>query len=84
MTLSTVTLQSAAGLSVTGTCSQLCSAAARARALTSLGGVQQLLGTPRFAEALDCSAVLAAVTPALHDRRLDNDTDVYKCAPPPV
>lgn len=40
--------------------------------------MQQLLGQARFAEQLDCGAVIAAVAPALRDRRLDNDRDVYR------
>jgi TATA-binding protein interacting (TIP20) len=40
--------------------------------------VQHMLASPHFAEQLDSGAVLAAVAPALRDRGLDNDRDVYK------
>jgi hypothetical protein len=40
--------------------------------------MQQLLSQPRFIEHLDSSALLDAIGPALRDRGLDNDRDIYR------
>lgn len=40
--------------------------------------MQQLLSQPRFAEHIDSSSVLEALGPALRDRGLDNDRDIYR------